>query len=96
MTEAKRCGTCASNQISDPCHERPDGTPGSQDWLDPCHILEYLLQIVGCQEKPMPRPRIFDEDAALAAATAEFWQRGYAGTSVRDLGASMEIGRAHV
>ena len=42
----------------------------------------------------MPRPRIFDEDAVLAAATAEFWQRGYAGTSVRDLGASMGLGPA--
>ncbi|MCA3413705.1 MAG: TetR/AcrR family transcriptional regulator [Alphaproteobacteria bacterium] len=42
----------------------------------------------------MPRPRIFNEDAALAAATAEFWHRGYAGTSVRDLGASMGLGPA--
>ncbi|MFM7306101.1 MAG: TetR/AcrR family transcriptional regulator, partial [Alphaproteobacteria bacterium] len=57
-------------------------------------ILEYSIQIIGCQEQAMPRPRIFDEDAALAAATAEFWQRGYAGTSVRDLGASMGLGAA--
>src|SRR5580700_6699553 len=39
----------------------------------------------------MPRPREFDEAAALQAAVDCFWQRGYAATSVRDLAASMGI-----
>src|SRR5215471_2858552 len=39
----------------------------------------------------MARPREFDEKAALRAALDCFWQHGYRATSIRDLGASMNI-----
>ncbi|WP_372621895.1 TetR/AcrR family transcriptional regulator [Falsiroseomonas sp.] len=39
----------------------------------------------------MARPRTFDEDAVLDAATDRFWRHGYAATSVRDLGAAMGL-----
>ncbi|WP_368414576.1 TetR/AcrR family transcriptional regulator [Falsiroseomonas sp.] len=40
----------------------------------------------------MARPRSFDEEAALDAATGLFWQNGLASTSVRDLSAAMGLG----
>jgi TetR/AcrR family transcriptional repressor of nem operon len=40
----------------------------------------------------MARPRSFDEDAALHAATDLFWRNGYAATTVRELGAAMGLG----
>jgi TetR/AcrR family transcriptional regulator, transcriptional repressor for nem operon len=39
----------------------------------------------------MPRPREFDETAALEAAVECFWRHGYEGTSLRDLTASMGL-----
>ncbi len=42
----------------------------------------------------MSRPRSFDEDAVIEAAMRQFWQHGYAGTSVRDLGQVMGLGQA--
>lgn len=40
----------------------------------------------------MARPRSFDEEAALDAATGLFWRNGYAATTVRELGTAMGLG----
>ncbi|MCK6103963.1 TetR/AcrR family transcriptional regulator [Brevundimonas sp. EYE_349] len=39
------------------------------------------------------RPRSFDEDSALERSMLLFWQVGYDGASVRDLGAVMGVGQ---
>jgi TetR/AcrR family transcriptional repressor of nem operon len=44
----------------------------------------------------LPRPREFNEGAALEAAMRRFWADGFAGTSVRDLGEAMGLGQASV
>lgn len=41
----------------------------------------------------MPRPREFDESAAVAAAMEAFWSRGYEATSTADLCAATGLGR---
>ena len=51
----------------------------------------------GREEQPAPRPRgrprSFDTEATLAQATLTFWQRGYAATSLDDLGAATGLNR---
>jgi TetR/AcrR family transcriptional regulator, transcriptional repressor for nem operon len=49
---------------------------------------------IACDCRRMARPREFEEEAALDAATRRFWQDGFAATSVRALAADMGIAGA--
>src|SRR5262249_25305183 len=43
--------------------------------------------------KKRGRPRAYDPDVALAKAMEVFWEAGYSGTSLDDLGSGMEMNR---
>jgi len=47
------------------------------------------------QKEPAPRgrPRLYDPDVALARAIDVFWDQGYSGTSLDDLGEAMDMNR---
>ena len=44
----------------------------------------------------MPRPKSFDESAALDRAVELFWERGYEGTSIADLEERLGLGRQSI
>ncbi len=55
---------------------------------------DRVLRFVDMEEKaagPRGRPRLFDEDEALDAAIALFWQFGYRHTTTRDLEAALNM-----
>ena len=54
-------------------------------------IASLLRDSWMAREAKMARPREFDETAALEAAVACFWSRGYEATSVRDLAENMGL-----
>lgn len=46
--------------------------------------------------KPRGRPKLYDEEAALRAAGAVFWEKGYSGTSLDDLAGAMGMNRPSI
>jgi len=54
-------------------------------------IASLLRDSWMAREAKMARPREFDETAALEAAVACFWSRGYEATSMRDLAENMGL-----
>src|SRR5215470_2273402 len=44
-------------------------------------------------QKKRGRPRAYDPDMALSRAMEAFWDAGFAGTSLDDLGAKMQMNR---
>lgn len=49
------------------------------------------MNLSDASAKPRGRPRRFDRDAALDAATRLFWQHGYDATAISDLAEAMAI-----
>jgi TetR/AcrR family transcriptional regulator, copper-responsive repressor len=49
------------------------------------------METVAKARRPRGRPRAFDRAAALETATALFWEKGFAGTSIGDLSAALKI-----
>ncbi len=47
-------------------------------------------------KKPRGRPRSFDREEVLNAALFVFWQKGFAGTSLDDLAAAMQMNRPSI
>jgi TetR/AcrR family transcriptional repressor of nem operon len=53
--------------------------------------MQYLVVKFSLGQSPMARPREFDEQVVLKAATELFWLNGYEATSVRDVAAQMGL-----
>ena len=49
--------------------------------------------MIAPERRPRGRPRQYDPEAALERATASFWERGFAGTSLDDLASATGMNR---